>query len=399
MRIVRANKAAVDFLGKDYNKLDIPCYEALFGTQEPYSNCPAIKTLKNITNQTATVEHKCLDKIFHVSSSPILDNNNELQFIVHIAKDVTELKQLENQLQQSQKMEAIGMMAGGVAHDLNNILAGIISYPELLLLQLPESSELRVPIEAIQQSGKRAATVVADLLTVARGAASTREPYNINTLIDEYMCSPEYKNLISYHPGVVCSKQLDAPHPIILCSPMHIKKTVMNLMTNAMEAVNNGGTVSISTSNQQIETKNDRIEQNIEPGDYVVLTIQDNGPGISDVDLEHIFEPFYTKKVMGKSGTGLGLAIVWNSVTDHNGRIFVKSSEKGTRFQVYLPVTNEKTVHQTKNEKKDNLKGNGEHILVVDDEPQLRDIASLILTEMGYRVDSVSSGELVQCKT
>ena len=393
MRIVKANKSAIDFLGKDFDEvLGQCCYEAFFDYKEPCINCPAVLTLRDIDNHNATIEHKELDKIFHVSSSPVLGQEGNVQFFVRIAKDITDLKHLENQLQQSQKMEAIGMMAGGVAHDLNNILAGIISYPELLLLQLPESSELRAPIEAIQQSGNRAATVVADLLTVARGAASTRESRDINTLINEYMHSPEYENLLSHHPGVTCSTHLDALCPTILCSPMHIKKIVMNLISNAMEAINkNTGNISISTSNQQIEI--DQIEQNIEPGNYVILTILDNGPGISDVDLEHIFEPFYTKKVMGKSGTGLGLAIVWNSVQEHNGRVFVRSSEKGTSFQVYLPVTTRPTVQKTTSKKRANLTGNGEYILVVDDELQLQDIANQILTNMGYRVDTVSSGE------
>ena len=394
MRIVRANQAAVEFFGKGYGEIiGQYCYEVFFGLQNFCFNCPAMSTLKDKNTHAVTIEHKKLDKIFHISSSPILDQNNDVQFIVHIAKDITELKQLENQLHQSQKMEAIGMMAGGVAHDLNNILSGITSYPELLLLQLPESSELRGPIEAIQQSGKRAATVVDDLLTVARGAASTREPYDINVLIDEYLCSPEYKKLISCHSGVVCTKELDAPYPIILCSPMHIKKIVMNLMGNAVEAIEDRGNVSVSTSNRQIKSNKDQLEHNLKPGDYVVITVQDDGPGISDVDLGHIFEPFYTKKVMGQSGTGLGLAIVWNSVQDHNGRIFVKSSEKGTRFQVYLPVSIEKSV-QSKSEKTENLTGNNEHLLIIDDEPQLRDIAGQILKTLGYRVDSVSSGEL-----
>ncbi len=136
------------------------------------------------------------------------------------------------------------MMAGGVAHDLNNILSGIVSYPELLLLQLPKDSKLRKPIEAIQDSGERAATVVADLLTVARGAASIRAPHDINVLIHDYLVSPEYKKLRSLHPDVICIEQLDAKCPVISCSPIHIKKTVMNLMTNAMEASGSDGTAS-----------------------------------------------------------------------------------------------------------------------------------------------------------
>ena len=270
------------------------------------------------------------------------------------------------QLHRAQKMEAIGMMAGGVAHDLNNILSGIVSYPELMLLELPKSSELRKPLEAIQESGKRAATVVADLLTIARGAATTRGPHDINVLIQEYLNSPECQKLKSLHPAVVSVEQFDTKYPIISCSPMHIKKTLMNLMTNAAESLGDGGNIIISTCNRQVD-KSEALEHTMEPDNYVVLSVHDSGSGITDEDLEHIFEPFYTKKVMGKSGTGLGLAVVWNTVQDHNGKIFVESSEKGTCFQLYFPVSKGKAIAQTAHDKKEKLTGNSEHILVVDD--------------------------------
>ncbi len=314
-------------------------------------------------------------------------NNAELED--RVRKRTAKLRESERQLHRSQKMEAIGMMAGGVAHDLNNILSGIVSYPELMLLQLPESSELRKPIEAIHDSGKRAAAVVADLLTVARGAASTREAHDINLLIEEYLHSPEYTTLKSMYQDVTCRQQLNAEHPIISCSPMHIKKTVMNLITNATEAIKGAGNILISTRNQQLE----QSEKDLPPGEYLILTVQDNGPGITDKDLEHIFEPFYTKKVMGQSGTGLGLAIVWNTVQDHKGKVFVESNEEGTRFQLYFPTSKESVIDQEEDSLLKEFSGNNAHILVVDDEAQLRDIATEILQTIGYQVDSVSSGE------
>ncbi len=318
---------------------------------------------------------------------------NSTSQVIQVSMAEAEKEIMQTQLLRAQKMKAIGMMAGGVAHDLNNILSGIVSYPELILLQLPKSSELREPLKAIQESGKRAANVVADLLTVARGVAITKEPHDINVLFKEYLDSPECNKLKSLHPGVACTDQLDAERPIIACSPMHIKKTLMNLMTNAAEAVGDEGNVLVSTCNRQVG-KSEKLEHDMEPGNYVLFTVQDNGPGIAAKDLEHIFEPFYTKKVMGQSGTGLGLAIVWNTVQDHNGRIFVESSEKGTSFLLYFPLSRQEGVVQAKNNKTEKLTGNSEHILVVDDEPQLRDIASQILRVMGYTVDSVCSGEL-----
>jgi PAS domain S-box-containing protein len=307
--------------------------------------------------------------------------------------DQTEIHEMEIQLHRAQKMEAIGLMAGGVAHDLNNILSGIVSYPELLLLQLPEESAMREPLSAIRESGQRAAAVVNDLLTVARGAATVRKPHDLNLLIREYLDSPEYENLKTLNPEMTCEERLLAEDAVISCSPMHIKKTVMNLLINAVESLENGGEILVLTTNLQVQDSS-AMQQKLNPGYYVVLTVQDNGSGIAAKDQEHIFEPFYTRKKMGRSGTGLGLSVVWNTVQDHKGKIFVESSDKGTCFQLYFPVIREKRTDQPRQSEEVVSSVNGETILVVDDEPQLRDIACQMLTRLGYNVDSVSSGEL-----
>jgi PAS domain S-box-containing protein len=303
--------------------------------------------------------------------------------------DLTELKNTQDQLARAQKMEAIGMMAGGVAHDLNNILSGVVTYPELLLLQLPEFSPLRKPLEAIQDSGRRAATVVADLLTVARGVASTREPHDINVLISEYFQSPEHHKLTLLYPGIVCRRHLDAVQPVISCSPVHIKKTIMNVIGNALEAIGGEGEVDVTTANLAA----DGADKDLPVGRYVVVTVRDNGPGISDEDVSHIFEPFYSRKVMGRSGTGLGLTVVWNTVEDHGGKIRVESSSRGTCFTLYFPLSLEKVKTLRDQEKENIATGRGEHVLIIDDEPQLRDIAGKILAGLGYKVSGVSSGE------
>ncbi|MCP4337457.1 MAG: ABC transporter substrate-binding protein [Desulfobulbaceae bacterium] len=320
--------------------------------------------------------------------------------IVAVYDDITKQKQLEHekqivetQLQRAQKMEAIGLMAGGVAHDLNNILAGMTGYPELLLLTLPEDSDLRQPIEAIKESGKRAAAVVADLLTVARGAASTRSVANLNTLIIEYVDSPEWRQLHSLNQHIRCEKILDENLPNISCSPIHIKKCIMNLVTNGVEAMDTSGSIELCTNAVSPELQW-LTEHGLTQKEYVVLTVTDTGIGIPKDDIEHIFEPFYSKKVMGRSGTGLGLAVVWNTVEDHDGKIFVESSENGTCFQLYFPTTNVEDASQPENNVKEKITGNNERILVVDDEPQLCDIASQMLQASGYNVDTVSSGEL-----
>ena len=166
----------------------------------------------------------------------------------------------------------------------------------------------------------------------------------------------------------------------------------MNLVTNAAEAVKDFGVVTISTKNHEVDTaKGEKL--NVSPGDYVIISVTDTGPGISNDDLEHIFEPFYSKKKMGRSGTGLGLTVVWNTMTDHGGKVFAESSEKGTRFKLFFPVSNEKeTAHASSKDTVTRSSGN-EQILVVDDEDHLRDIASQMLGTLGYHVHAVSSGE------
>ena len=300
---------------------------------------------------------------------------------------------LRAQLQRDEKMKAIGMMAGGVAHDLNNMLAVIVNYPEMILEDLPPDSELRELAEAILQSGKRATEVVADLLTVARGVACAHAPHDINDLIAEYLHSPEGRSLQQDHPGITFHTDLQAAPAFIDCSPVHIKKIAMNLLNNACEALDMTGEVHISTSNFQV-TQGDSSADKPPSGDYILFTIADNGPGIAPADLEHIFEPFYTKKVMGKSGTGLGLAVVWNTVQDHQAHIFVDSSPAGTCFQIYfLPSKAEVPAATEGLDMSAPTTIGNEHILIIDDEQSLRTIASRILNKLGYRVDTVSSGE------
>ena len=314
--------------------------------------------------------------------------------------DITSRKQAEeekrvlrSQLQRAEKMEAVGMLAGGVAHDLNNILSGLVSYPELLLLDLPDDSPLRDPILTIEESGKKAAAIVQDLLTLARRGVPVTKVTNLNDVIGDYFESLEHEKIDKFHPNVVFETNLQKGLLNILGSPVHLSKTVMNLVSNAAEASPDGGRIIISTKNKYVDHKIRGYDE-VKEGDYVVLTVADEGIGISAEDIEKIFEPFYTKKIMGRSGTGLGMAVVWGSVKDHNGYINVVSTEgKGTKFELYFPVTR-KEVEKSESAKSIELYvGQGENILVIDDIQEQRDIASKLLTKLGYSVATVSSGE------
>ncbi len=317
------------------------------------------------------------------------DGNGQLLEIQGHMINISRLKKLETQLVRAQKMEAMGLMAGGVAHDLNNILSGIAGYPELMLITLDEDSQLRKPLESIRESGLRAAAVVADLLTVARSVANVREVHDLHVLTKEYLNSPECWQFRSLFPQISVEFESNVTGAIILCSPIHIKKCLMNLVTNGLEAIEGNGRVVVKVSEQTVSESFD--------GDvfseYLVLSVYDSGLGISEEDRRHIFEPFYTKKVMGKSGTGLGLAVVWNTVQDHDGKIKIDSNGQGTTFNLFFPRHVEVALESRKEHEAISLMGMGEQILVVDDEPVLRDLAYQTLSSLGYQVDAVNSGE------
>jgi len=279
------------------------------------------------------------------TNKALRDPQGKIVEILCIGNDVTALREaerernaLEARLQRAEKMEAIGTLAGGVAHDLNNILPSLISFPDVILMDLPEDSPLRKPVLSIKRSGERAAAIAQDLLTLARRAVPLKAPVDLNGVIREYLESPEGKKLRSDYPNVQIEKNLAPGLRLILGSPVHLSKTVMNLVLNAVEAIPAEGRVVLSTRSLQPKEPIRGYEV-IEPGEYAVLRVTDTGVGISARDLEKIFEPFYTKKAMGRSGSGLGMAIVWGTVKDHRGYVDVKSEEgKGTTFDLYFPV-------------------------------------------------------------
>ncbi len=322
---------------------------------------------------------------------PVADEAHKT--IIIILCDLTDQKRLEAQLQRAQKMEAIGALAGGVAHDLNNILSGLVSYPELLLMEVPDNSPLRKPIQTIQKSGEKAVAIVQDLLTLARRGVTVTEVVDLNQIIRDYLASPEFEKLIKYHPKVTVETNLEEALLNISGSAVHLSKTVMNLVSNASEAMPDGGIATITTENRYIDQPVKGYD-NVEEGDYATLTVSDTGYGISKEGLERIFEPFYTKKIMGRSGTGLGMTVVYGTVKDHNGYIDVQSTEgKGTQLTLLFPVTREKYIEDKSLARIEDFMGHGESILVVDDVEEQRFIATGILEKLGYSVKAVSSGE------
>jgi PAS domain S-box-containing protein len=356
-----------------------------------------------IRSRTLELKEYCKDGSIiwiEVTASLLRNDKGEVVSILGVTRDISERKfaekereKLLDQLQRAQKMEAIGTLAGGVAHDLNNILSGVISYPELLLMDLPPDSPFRKPIETIHESGKKAAAIVEDLLTLARRGVAISKVVSLNDIVGEYLVSPEFEKLKAFHPLVDVQIDFDTELLNVQGSSVHLSKSVMNLVSNAAEAMPDGGTLSIFTANRYIDQPVNGYDE-VQEGDYAVLTVKDTGIGISSDEIERIFEPFYTKKVMGRSGTGLGMTVVWGTVKDHKGYIDVESSPgQGTRFTLYFPVTRKKIDKDKTNFSINEFMGNGESILVVDDMREQRQIASRILTQLGYKVETASCGE------
>jgi CheY-like chemotaxis protein len=243
------------------------------------------------------------------------------------------------------------------------------------------------------QSSLRGAAIIQDLLTLARRGVTASDVVDLNRVVFNYLKTPEFEKLKSEHPSVKIWTDLEDRLLNIKGSPVHLGKTIMNLVLNALEAISGQGEVTIRTENCYLDQPVQGYDD-IHEGDYVVLTISDTGSGISTHDIGKIFEPFYTKKVMGKSGTGLGLAVVWGTIKDHNGYIDVQSKEgEGSAFTLYFPATREQLMKTERPISTKAYMGKGESILVVDDVQEQRELAISMLGSLDYRVSALSSGE------
>jgi len=335
-----------------------------------------------------------------LSAAVIKDSAGDFAGVAAMFRDITERKKaetekkrLEAQLSRAEKMETVGLLAGGVAHDFNNMLGAIIGYPDLLLEDLPADSPLRPAIQAIKDSGERAAAIVHDMLTLTRRGVITHEVINLNTVIRRYLESRECAKLKEFHPQVTILHTLDPSLPNVIGSQAHLTKVIANLVSNAAEAITGEGSIHITTRDVSI-SEPIRGYETIEPGEYVVLSVTDTGSGIAPEDQQRIFEPFYTKKVMGRSGTGLGMSVVWNTVKDMGGSLDLMSEQgKGTMIALYLPATREQEDAEKQALPLSALMGNSETVLIVDDVEAQRHLAEAILKRLNYQVITVKSGE------
>ncbi len=307
-------------------------------------------------------------------------------YIQSFYRDITEKKKMQEQLMHSQKMESVGVLAGGIAHNFNNILTAILGYSELLLeySDLDETSKQRV--RNIESSARKAGIMVSKLLSFARRESHEILPLNLNDVVNDSV--KLFEGVLNKRIGLKIN--LCNNNPVIEGDPNQLEQVIMNLMVNSKDAMPDGGLISIKTSVLEIN-KSDRqnIPAYVESGKYAVLTIADTGCGIPKDIINKIFDPFFTTKEKGR-GTGLGLASVYGIVKDHKGYITVQSElNKGTTFDIYFPIS-EKFIYRLEKPKPSSVIGD-ENILVVDDDKDVLNYIKDILETHGYSVMAASN--------
>lgn len=305
----------------------------------------------------------------------------------YIVDDITEKKMLETQFLRAQRMESIGTLAGGIAHDLNNILTPILSSAQLLLMKTnAEDKKRRQLLETIQNSARRGASLIKQVLSFARGVEGKRTIFQMQHLISEIRQIVQE----TFPKSIQLNLNLTKDLWLVSGDATQLHQVLMNLCVNAQDAMPNGGILSLSATNLVINEQYARINMDAQPGSYIVISVTDTGSGIEPVVLNRIFEPFFTTKELGK-GTGLGLSTVLAIVKSHGGFIEVNSVlGKGTEFRVYLPAVKSSEVLQPAEEELS--MGHGELILVVDDEAAIRESNQVLLEIYNYRVLLAADG-------
>jgi len=305
-------------------------------------------------------------------------------------QEITTRIQAERQLLHAQKMEAIGRLSGGIAHDLNNLLAPIIGYTELSMMKLPKDHEIHKHLATVKSAAERADTLTDQILAFSRKQILEMEVLDLNQAINNF------KNMLGHLLGdnIILKTNLSTKPTRIKADKSQIEQVLMNLVVNAADAMPDGGTVTINTEVYSFkEELIEAEEEPIPPGHYVLLSVSDTGHGMDTTTKKRIFEPFYTTKKFGK-GTGLGLSTVFGIVSQHAGKMRVLSEpDKGTTFQIYLPKVSDQIVKPPPMDQKAHSIYGTETVLVVEDEELVRNLICTTLSEFGYKVIETKSVE------
>ncbi|MCP4715079.1 MAG: PAS domain S-box protein, partial [Deltaproteobacteria bacterium] len=378
---------------------------ALAHTDEQYEALHEIKTRLllhegAVKSYEINLQHKkgnlCPLEIYAIA---LRDNNGSVYGSISFLRDISERKKTEQMLRQTQKMEAIGTMAGGISHDFNNILAIILGNADLALDPLPDEHPARYNINQIAKAAGRARDLVKQILSFSRHSQYDKKVLRLRPLITEAL-----KMLRSMIPSSISIRHdLNCPIDMISADATQIHQVIMNLCTNAYQAMEiSGGTLTVALTNITVDETNMAHHHNIRPGSYVQLTVRDTGDGIEPKNLSKIFDPFFTTKGLEK-GTGLGLAVAYGIVKQHGGDISVESRPgRGTTIQVIFPSTVQEITEDAARRHQPAPTGT-ERILVVDDEHPVANMMQLTLEHLGYQVtvetDSVRALDRIRKNT
>ena len=337
-----------------------------------------------------------------VHGSAIYDTGGKVITVRTIVRNLTELKDarekealLQERLTRAERMEALGLLAGGVAHDLNNIMGPLVGLPDLILEQLEDlnvsDDQVLEDLESIRESAKKSCTIIRDLLVMGQRGTFQAAPVDLNDVIERYLASVEYDEMHNRHRSVEVLLQLGPDLNAITGTDTHVSQVIMNLVMNAHEAINVSGAVMIATVNVSVARTIAGYEM-IPEGQYVSLRVSDTGQGIAPDDVGAIFEPFHSRKKRIHSGTGLGLAVVYGVVKDIGGYIDVTSGiDEGATFTIYFPKAESDA--QVDDYTTPEIKYGSEHVLVADDAVEQRQLMERFLSKLGYTVATVESGQ------
>lgn len=309
-----------------------------------------------------------------------MNSRNEVEQIDCTVEDRTKQAELEAQLRQAQKMETIGTLAGGIAHDFNNILATITGYTEMSIEDVEESSAIYDNLLQVQKASQRAKSLVKQILTFSRQVEQEKMPVRVDLIVNETL---EFLR-ISKHKDIQIKANIKAKNQTVKADPTQIHQLVMNVCTNALQAMESNGGGSLTVGLQIPDEKQLRQKHlQLPKGQYLLFSVKDTGPGMDSVLKERIFEPFFTTKEVGE-GTGLGLSVVHGIVQEIGGFIFVDTKPgKGTRFDIFLPLVAEENEQEGKVR---HAGGGSEHLIVIDDEAPVAQMYKMALQRMGYKV-------------
>jgi signal transduction histidine kinase/CheY-like chemotaxis protein len=328
-------------------------------------------------------------RYFLTRGVPLFAKDGSILEWVGTCIDITERKELEKQLIQSQRLEAIGRLSGGIAHDFNNLMTAVVGYSDLLTMKLVHDSDICKDIEQIKKAGQSAASLSRQLLAFSRKQILQPRVVDLNHIVDDI--DKVLQRVIGEDISLITV--LEPQLGYISVDPGQMEQVIMNIAVNARDAMPNGGKLTIETGNVYQDERYAQKYLGFQPGSYVMLAMTDTGTGMDEETKSHIFEPFFTTKEEGK-GTGLGMSTVYGIVRQSNGHIFVYTEPgRGTTFKIYLPRIEGNAEPEEKEELAVKVLNGTETLLVVEDNDSVRNLARKVLGDYGYTILEAEDGE------